>query len=37
MGNNGIKYIKENVDANKQSKELIRIYNQVIKDYKLSK
>jgi len=37
MGDNGIKYIEENVDANKQSTELIGIYNQVIKDYKLSK
>jgi len=37
MGDNGMKYIKENVGANKQGKELIRIYNQVIKDYRLSK
>ena len=37
MGDNGIKYIKENVEANKQCKELIGIYNRVIKDYKLSK
>jgi glycosyltransferase involved in cell wall biosynthesis len=35
MGDNGMKYIKENVDVNKQGKELIRIYNQVIKDYKI--
>jgi len=35
MGDNGMKYIKENVGAKKQGKELIRIYNQVIKDYKI--
>ena len=37
MGDNGMKYIKENIGAKKQGKELIRIYNQVIKDYRLSK
>ena len=37
MGDNGMTYIKENVGANKQGKELIRIYNQVIKDYILRK
>jgi glycosyltransferase involved in cell wall biosynthesis len=37
MGDNGMKYIKGNIGANKQGKELIRIYNQVIKDYRLSK
>jgi len=37
MGDNGMKYIKENIDVNKQGKELIGIYNQVIKDYKLNK
>ena len=37
MGDNGMRYIKENVDTNKQGKELIRIYNQVIKNYRLSK
>jgi len=35
MGDNGMKYVKENVNTNKQGKELIKIYNKVIKDYKL--
>ena len=37
MGGNGMTYIKKNVSANKQGEELIRIYNQVIKDYILRK
>jgi glycosyltransferase involved in cell wall biosynthesis len=37
MGDNGMRYIKENVGTNKQGKELIRIYNQVMKDYRLRK
>ena len=37
MGNNGIKYIKENVGTNKQGKELICIYNKVIKNHKSNK
>jgi glycosyltransferase involved in cell wall biosynthesis len=37
MGGNGMTYIKKNVSANKQGEELIRIYNQVIKDHILRK
>ena len=32
MGDNGMKYIKENINVTKQGKELIRIYNQVLRD-----
>jgi glycosyltransferase involved in cell wall biosynthesis len=36
LGDNGMKYINENVDSNKQSKELLRIYDNVIKDFRLT-
>ena len=35
MGNNGIKYIKQNVNSFKQSKELIKIYNDAINNHRL--
>ena len=37
MGVNGMKYIKENVSSHKQSKELIKIYNDVIKNHRFKK
>ena len=37
MGVNGMKYIKENVSSHKQSKELIKIYNNVIKNHRFKK
>ena len=36
MGDNGMKYISENIDSNKQSKELLEIYKNVIKDFRLT-
>jgi len=35
MGVNGMKYVAEHIEANRQSKALIRIYNQVMEDYKI--
>jgi glycosyltransferase involved in cell wall biosynthesis len=37
FGDNGIKYVKENIGTDKQGEELVKIYNKAINNYRLNK